>query len=480
VTASDTLQARFVTENLSTLQIHRLHGREAIGRIFEFELEVVATRADAPKVEALIGAEIGVVLERAGEKHRHVHGIVSEVFHVLESQAETRTYRLRLVPRAFRLSMIEIQEIYMDQSVPDIIRHKLELVDLGSADVDFRLVDEYPTREFVVQYQESDLAFISRLAEHYGLSIFFHHSEDRDLVVITDGKGFRPLEGDSSLPFRSGGEKRDVYELATETKLIPANYVMSDYNYRTPQIDLSGSYVSPLGYAGGVVEYGAHFKTPSEGSGFALIRAQEREATRQIYVGRSDACALHAGAKFRLEGHGACDDVELLVVEVEHELVQSVAMHGGAGDQAYTNRFRAIEAGLRYRPPRATPKPKIPGLLTGIVEQEASLPPGQYARIDEQGRYVIRFLFDTAPAGERKASRPVRMLQPHAGTGYGMHFPLKPGVEVSLAFVNGDPDRPLIVGAVPNPETPSPVTVGNSLSNTLKTASGVLFEMKDR
>jgi len=105
--------------------------------------------------------------------------------------------------------------------------------------------------------------------------------------------------------------------------------------------------------------------------------------------------------------------------------------------------------------------------------------PQELGNIDEQGRYRIRFLFDTAGPGERRASHRVRMAQPHAGAGFGMHFPLNPGVEVLLAFVNGDPDRPIVVGAVPNPVTPTPVDAAVRRLNRIKTETGVLFEIGD-
>ncbi|MBI4952526.1 MAG: type VI secretion system tip protein VgrG [Myxococcales bacterium] len=480
MSATDSIEARFTSDSFAPLQIRRLRGRETLGRPFELEIEAVGERAGSPQATELLGREVAIVLERAGEPVRHFHGMIAEAAEPIESEADTRSYRLRLVPRAFRLSLVEIQEIYMDVSIPDILRQKLEQVQLAGPDVEFRLSGSYPPREFVVQYRESDLAFVSRLAEHYGLTLFYRHDAERECLVVTDGDGFRPPVGCESLPLRLRGEARGVFELVARSKLIPANYLVQDYNYRTPQIDLGASYASEVGFAGGVIEYGTHYKTRAEGQQMARIRAEEREATRVEYSGRSDASELYAGATFRLEGHGAREDRRLLVVEVDHDLVQSVAMHGGGDEPAYANRFRAIDAGLRYRPPRVTLRPRIPGLLTGIVEQAPDLPPAEYARIDDDGRYTVKFLYDTVAPGTRKASRPVRMLQPHAGTGYGMHFPLKPGVEVALAFVDGDPDRPMIVGAVPNPETPSPVTAANSLSNTMKTASGIVFEMKDR
>jgi type VI secretion system secreted protein VgrG len=92
----------------------------------------------------------------------------------------------------------------------------------------------------------------------------------------------------------------------------------------------------------------------------------------------------------------------------------------------------------------------------------------------------VRLFWDIMPRERRPlSSLPIRMLQPHAGPHYGMHFPLKPGVEVMVGFVEGDPDRPVIVGAVPNPITPSPVTQANAIMNRIETTSGVFLEIRD-
>jgi len=102
------------------------------------------------------------------------------------------------------------------------------------------------------------------------------------------------------------------------------------------------------------------------------------------------------------------------------------------------------------------------------------------ADLDAQGRYTVRFYFDTSPQGERpKSSHPVRQVQQHSGPNYGTHLPLKAGIEVLVAFIDGDPDRPLIVGSVHNPVTPSPVTDTDPHKHRVKTASGILVEMRD-
>ena len=126
-----------------------------------------------------------------------------------------------------------------------------------------------------------------------------------------------------------------------------------------------------------------------------------------------------------------------------------------------------------------TPVPRISGLMSGIV---LSRPDGAADRpwLDEFGRYRIQLmceLFDLS--GRQRNTRSMRMLQASAGAGYGIHFPLRPGTEVMLAYVNGDPDRPLIVGAVPNQVTPSPVTDTEPLYNRISTSSGIFLEMED-
>lgn len=464
------------------LQVHRLTGREAISELFSFDVGVVSLDEGEPTSDAMTGAEATLIFERDGKEVRQIHGMIVEVVEMLETEVKTRAYRLRFVPRAFRLTLVQTQDIYMDLTVPEILVKKLDQVSLGADDVELRLLGTYPAREFVVQYKESDLAFISRLAEHVGISFFFEHESGRDKIVFTDHKdGFRPASWRSDVPYRARGEQRDVYALEARTQIIPSTYVVQDYNYRTPHIDLTSSADSASGYAGGVVEHGGHFKTQEEGKALARIRAEEREATRRIYTGKSDACQLSGGAKMTLENGPRLEREGLLLLSVDHEAEQSVAVHGGGtGTQHYVNTFRAIDAELTYRPARVTPIPRIFGVLTGVVEQEPEAPVTDYAMIDAEGRYTIKFLFDTSNPREQKASRPVRMIQPHVGPNYGVHFPLKPGVEVLLVFVDGDPDRPLIVGAVPNPETPSPVTRSNPLMNRIKTASGVLIELKDR
>ncbi|MEZ4296621.1 MAG: type VI secretion system tip protein TssI/VgrG [Polyangiaceae bacterium] len=471
------LQVRLESESFSTdsVEVSRLSGKERISSLFRFDVDIVATAATAPSRDEMVGALATLVFERGDQELRRIHGMIARVDEAIETEAETRRFRLQIVPRAFRLSMVETQEVFMDMSVPDILRQLAGQVELDDG-VTVDVLGEPRKLEFVVQYKESNLNFASRLTEHHGISFFFRQEETGDQLVFSDGR-FPPLEARPSIPLRLTGDKTEIYELSVETKVIPLTYAVMDYNYRSPLLDLTASEDAPNGFAGGVAEYGTHLKTPTDATAFAKIRAEERESQREVYTGKSDVPALSAGFNVHIEG-GKSDDLDLLIVEVEHEATLSTRTHGGSETAHYHNTFRAISSALTYRPPRVTPRPRIFGIVTGIIEQPDGVST-RYARIDKHGRYRVRFLFDTAAPGERKASHPVRMAQPSAGAGTGMHFPLRPGTEVVLAFIDGDPDRPIIVAAVPNATTPSPVTATNSLKNQIRTASGVILEIKD-
>lgn len=463
------------------LQIFELAGREAVNQLFALSIGVATTKTAGLDLAAVEGATATLVFETRGQDVRRVHGMIAEIRDRLDTEPDTRSYFLLLVPRAHRLSLVRTQEIFMDLSVPEIIQKKLELVGLGADDVEMRLASAYPKREFVVQYKETDLAFISRLAEHEGITFFFEHEDGRDRIIFTDhNPGFSVVPGHETAPFRAGGEHRDVYHIESTTRLVPRTHVVHDYNYRKPLIDPTGSAEAPSGLGGGVVEYGAHCKTPEEAARLAKIRAEETEATHRVYHLESDLAWIAPGHRFELEGHPKLGDTPLLVTEIEHAARQMVAFFGGDKEVPYTNRFRAIEATIPFRPPRVTPWPRIHGVINGVIAHEVEGTESLFARLDDDGRYLVRMMFDTSQSDERQfVSRRIRMAQPHSGPNYGHHFPLKPGTEVLVGFIDGDPDRPIILATAPNAITPSPVAQNCAPAHRIKTATGILIEMKD-
>jgi type VI secretion system secreted protein VgrG len=465
------------------VQISRMNGEEAISQLYAFDLEIVVLTPGELTIDEISGAEVDLVFETAGRELRRVHGMVSGVEDLLDSEPLFRTFRLRISPRAFRLTLVETQEIFLDLSVPDIIKAKLALVGLGDEDVQMRLMSTYPAREFVVQYKETDLAFISRLTEHLGISFFFEQHDGKDLLVFTDhAHGFSPIVREEPVIYRPRGEQCDVFALTQKRQVMPSAFVQQDYNYRTPLLDLTTTHEVPEGFAGGVVEYCQHPKTPEASQLLARIRAEERFAETHYLEGKSDVCAFSTGATFHLDDHPRFEGgKDFLLVAIRHEVTQVVlGLSINPEIIAYANEFRITESSRVYRPARTTKRPRIDGVLTGVIEPNVDGVMGQMAQLDEQGRYTVRFYFDPSPIGGKPLStHRVRMIQQHSGPNYGTHMPLKAGTEVLVIFVDGDPDRPLIMGSVHNPVTPTPVTSRNPSMHRIVTASGIMIEMKD-
>jgi type VI secretion system secreted protein VgrG len=209
----------------------------------------------------------------------------------------------------------------------------------------------------------------------------------------------------------------------------------------------------------------------------ALRRAERYACARRTYTGRTDCSRFRAGYSFELENHhDPANDGPYLITAIEHAVGHPIEIEDEAAPQRYLARFSAIPLDVPFRPERVTPWPSIHGVLHGHVESDTA---GEYAQIDDQGRYKVRLPFDSGNAKGTQASRWVRMAQPYSGAGYGSHFPLHKGTEVLLAHVDGDPDRPIIIGSVPNAHTQSPSTSANATQSVIATASGIRIEMED-
>ena len=503
------LQARITSNAFDTTgaYVRSVRGVERLAALFELEVVVIwplsakalgaTDAASMPHLDDVAGAPVSVHLEHRShalgglladaletrEIVRSIHGLVASVSDRLDAKTGDLVLTLRVVPRAHNLELVETYQVFLETSLPDILRAKLEGGGLVEGDdYELRLEAEHAPIDFVAQYRETDLAFVKRLCEHRGITVFVEHGDDRDQLVITDhNAGFPrpdvpPLVVNRPDAMVLGG----VLELTATRTIIPSLYIEMDYNYRTPQVDLTSQHELADAYGGGIIEYGAHYRDPDQGASLAAIRAEERRAGQLVLTGTTSRGDMAPGRRMTVAEDVRFSELELLITEVHHDLVQPATIHDDGVVPRYTCRFVGIPADRRFRPARATPRPRIHGVLHAIVDPLPNDEIGEFSNLDAEGRYTVRMYFDVAGSTRTVSSKRVRMIQGHAGGYYGTHVPLKPGIEVMVAFVDGDPDRPVIVGAVPNPVTPSPVTADNHTMSRIKTVSGVIVEMKDR
>ena len=481
----------FVSQALAedTFTVAELKGMEGISSLYEFDILLYA---EDPEIDlkAVLKSPATLTIIPEGDEERKIHGIPAS-FEQLQEYDEYIFYRLKLVPRLWLADQYHENMLFLEKSVPDIIEEILSQVGLSSDDYELRLTGSYQPWEYICQYNETDFDFMSRWMEREGIYYYFDQSGDIEKLIITDSStAHQPIEGGAVIYSPPGvvtpAILEQIKEFTCRQQILPKKVILKDYNYRRPSLDLKGEADVDSEGRGNVYIYGEHFKTPEEGNALARIRAEELLCREAVFYGDGTVSPLLPGYIFELDEHYRDSyNQRYLVTDIRHHGVQSEYLAMAAGitrltdldTPSYNNQFSCMPENVQYRPTRKTTKPRIDGTLNAKVDAAGD---GQYAEIDDEGRYKIKLPFDQSQAAEGKASRWVRMAQPYAGADYGMHFPLHRGVEVLLTFIDGDPDRPIIAGSVPNPETMSPIISESQTKTMIRTGGGNQIHTEDQ
>jgi type VI secretion system secreted protein VgrG len=473
-----------------TFDLVSFNGSEGLSKLYRFDVTLLAEN-DAIDLEDVIQSRATLKILRKGEDITF-HGILSS-FEQMETVMERTHYRAVLSPLFWRETLTYHNQVFLDKTIPEIIEAAMKDGGLTSLDYEFRLSAQYLPHEYVCQYNETHHNFISRLMEREGIYYYFEQGEECEKVIVTDTALLHSVMDQGEKIFYSPPSGLDqssreevIKSLVCCQKMLPARVLLKDYNYRKPSLELITEYkVSDKGL-GDVYIYGEHFPTPEEGARLAKIRAEELICRSRTFQGESLIPYLRPGYIFLLEGHNRKDfNDSYLTTDVTHQGDQSFLFTAGLAKTLseherstyYRNSFSAISSDMQFRPERTTDKPRFAGTMHAHIDAAGS---GQYAEIDEQGRYKVRLPFDLNSPTGGKASSWIRMAQPYAGDTHGMHFPLHKGTEVLLTCIDGDIDRLIISAAVPNPLTPSPVTSANATQSRITTAGGNKLHIEDQ
>jgi type VI secretion system secreted protein VgrG len=467
-------------------------GFEALSTPYRFEIVLISEDKDLDPLQVLQHTAV-FTIHRENEKDVSFHGILMQ-FEETQEYNGYLFFKAVLMPKLQWLSLTSHNQIFLDQPVPDILKAVLKECGLSEGiDFEFKLQGTYQPLEYVCQYDETHLNFISRWAEREGIYYFFDQTEQGEKLIFTDTKiSHTDLAQGNELTYnpQSGLDSLHTEEaikaFLCRHSMLPQQVFLKDYNYRKPSLAMEGKAdVDPDG-RGETYIYGEHFTTPEEGNRLAGIRAEEFLCRKSIYYGNSSVPFMDIGFTFTLQDHyKKAYNKKYLITEIGHEGHQTGYLISGLSGAVapvdepmfYANTFTVIPADVQFRPERTAAKPKISGTFNAKVDAASS---GQYAEIDDQGRYKVILPLDRSGRGSGKASAWCRMMQPYAGAEYGMHFPLHKGIEVLLTFIDGDPDRPIISGSVPNPETGSPITGPNQTQSMIRSGGGNQLHFEDQ
>lgn len=430
-------------------QVLAFKGREVLDQPYFITVQLVSENPSLD-LEALLHQPAYLDF---GEADAGLHGHVYAIGRDDPGIRLTR-YRLTLAPRLACLAHRRNQRVFQQRSVPQIIATVLEHHGILADAYAFELGPVvYPPRPFCVQYVETDLHFIQRLCEEEGIHYHFRHNPNNHLLVFGDDQTvFRRLGAQHFCPTQELAANRGVIRqfdvrLETRTQLT----VRRDHDFQHPSLRLedkagpaSTQFLEDYHYPGG---FGDHMR----GRQLARRALERHQRDRHRAVGKSDQPALGSGHFLELCDHPdpACNDLWLLT-SVHHEGYQPQVLEEAAPVvgtfHGYRNRFTATPWRVLHRPPLKHPKPTLNGSQTATVTG----PPGEEVHCDAYGRVKVRFHWDRRDPTDDKSSYWVRVASGWAGDGFGAMLIPRVGMEVLVTFLEGDPDRPLINGCLPN------------------------------
>lgn len=427
------------------------NGVEAVSQPFVFQLELLSLLPDVDPA-ALLRQPVLVAIRLDNGETRYIHGLCSR-FSQGHQRDNLTSYRAEIVPWLWFLRLSRESRIYQDLTAPEIIEQVFKR--LGYTDFDNRLLRSYGQRGYCVQYRETHLDFISRLMEEEGIFYFFEHTDEKHVLVLCDdNSASEPGPTAETARFTMEDSRTDevIWGLEREHTVHVGMVTLSDYDPLQPTLDLErsegDSELEEIYDYPGVYANRSSQRDPEDGERLARIWLEAEEAERQVVRGQGNVRGLVPGYHFTLEEHYRGDlNTKYMVTRVHHFATSGEFRAWNTETPLdYRNDFHTIPHDTPYRPRRRTRRPLIYGSQSAVVVG----PPGEEVHVDKYGRVKLQFYWDRDGQRNENSSCWVRVATPWAGKGYGSVSIPRIGDEVIVAFEEGDPDRPIIIGSVYN------------------------------
>ncbi|CUH98432.1 type VI secretion system Vgr family protein [Leisingera aquaemixtae] len=474
------------------LMMSRAIVREGLSKLTETTIEFAATKAQ-PKLEDLVGKQMNVHVMRQQTEHQF-NGICVSVEH-LGFRNGYEMFVAEVRPWFWMLTRTCDLRVYQDKTTVEIIKQLFS--EYGFSDFTDKLSDSYTTREYCLQYRESDFNFLCRLMEEEGIYYYFESpvgETTREKLILCDGvSGHSPINGGATVEFhaRDDSDRRreeHISEWTKDERVTRGKVTLNDFDFLTPSADLKATSAIAKGKHSykdyEVYDYQGHYRKDSTlGTKLARVR-MEAEAIRHIrWRGASSVPTLVTGCTFTMKEHPVSENnKEYLVIDAEHHIKvawdygeresqkrKEVATKGAMRrdlkaknmdvpaemeHDVYASTFGAILKSEQFRAPLVTPWPEVQGLQTATVVGQS----GEEIWTDEHGRIKIQFHWDREGKKNETSSCFVRVMTPWSGKNWGMVAIPRMGQEVVIQFEDGNPDRPICTGMLYNAETMPPYT----------------------
>jgi len=455
-----------------------MNGREAMGSLFEFHVDLLSKDGAIPAA-SLLGKPFSIELNKGDSNPRWFNGMIAR-FAFEGWSGEHFQYRAELRPLMWLLTRTSNSCIFQGKSIPDVIMDLFKAKGIPAKKQLGR--ESYATWEYLVQYNETDFNFVSRLMEQEGISYYFTHEKGKHTVVLIDALTVHdPVPGHEKIVFSTAGDRASdttgeheyISSWSEALEVESGAYVAKDFDFEKPRAPLlsTSSAPNPHDHADGeLFEYPGVYLDNTERDEYAKRRLEERQLDYEQTHGSGNAAGVTPGFRFALTEHPApTQNRDVLVTSATYQLTSNLHITGGhdAGPDFLVG-FTAIDSKRHFRTQVTTPKPHVPGPQTAIVVG----PKGEEIWTDKYGRVKVQFHWDRKGEKNEKSSCFVRVSQAWAGAAWGsIHIP-RIGQEVIVDFLEGDPDRPIITGRVYNADNMPPYELpANQTQSGIKSRS---------
>ena len=445
------------------LTVVKLSVVEELGLPYAIEAEVLGRDAELLP-EKLLTQEVTVTITQHGPSPlvRHFHGVVAEFRKLAPGAAGRMTYRLVAVPNLWRLGLRRNCRIFQDLTAKDIITKVLQDHGLDAPTWNMVEVEVIP---YCTQFNETDLAFVSRLLEEHGLTLFFRQTAGAHEMLVAGNAFAFPADEPAFATAVHGSAGLDVYggwrrmnrARGSSTVLDDMDAQRSKPSEVQHESRATRTYVEePAMWLQGENYFwpGGMSTRPELSPGEVAMSDQEArsEEYSAVTIDPRNAAGCRVSVAVRRED-GSEAKRQYVLTAVRHEAVDTSGLIAGAGaTESYRGSLSLVFAGRRYVPPARHPRP----VMAGLHSAKVTGPAGEKIYVDEFGRIKVKFRWDRLAKDDDTSSCWVRVMQTVAGSWGGAWYLPRVGDEVLVAFLDGDPDRPIVVGSVFGKDAPPP------------------------
>jgi len=485
--------------------VESFHGEEALSEPYRYCIRFTSNEADVAAASLLkksasfrmrgFNPDWSSLIQTANRwtALRQICGVITSLERISTSVDETLYEAVLEHPLALLDTRLRCA-IYQDMSVPEVVKSILKEHRFEGYEINFDSLNYiYPRREMIVQWRETDLAFIRRLLAEVGIWFRFEaHPEHADIVVIVFGDLQTSYLFDHKItaanPSGNVAAGYSIQNLVAKHVVVPGSVDVRNYSYVSSkgyhQLDQQADSLRDEDLThGGEYHYGdIHLEG---GDRWKIGKNQQAETSwhyakmrnelalngMTILTATTDDPSIVPGTEVKIEGAIPQAFINAMVV--------TRMRLSGSRQSSFQCQLTGIPYNERvcFRPARIA-RPVISGTIPARISGKKLN--DQLARIDNLGRYRVHFDFDKADWKKGLESMPVRLGRQYAGDRYGIHFPLQDNTEVGIGFQLGDPERPYIAHAFHDEINPDLVTDFNSTRNVIRTLRNNKLRMEDK